>query len=94
MYVEVDGDEPSTLGLVFDLDELKPKLIQAWHRLVWLPSVDDVLAMLGGAGIRVALEGYGNDWSAVVQTGPALDAEGPTPLIALLELLRAVEGKE
>jgi len=62
---------------------------------VWLPTSDDVLGMLTIRGIRPTLTQTYKGWSAWAFPPDhychADDAE--TPLIALLELLRAVEGK-
>ena len=64
---------------------------------IWLPSEGDVLAMLAGQGIRTSLAAVqqGTAWSAwAFPPGHYRHADNAdTPLIALLELLKAVEEK-
>jgi len=65
---------------------------------VWIPTSDDVLGMLGEEGVRPMLwRAVSGGWLArgYDKTHPVKTHEAsggkPTPLIALLELLRAVE---
>ena len=64
---------------------------------VWLPSEGDVLAMLAEAGVRPRLWlSVHGAWEADGYRGrDVLDTYGAsaTPLVALLDLLRAVEGR-
>ena len=74
----------------------------AWQGsgLIWIPAEGDVLGMLEEEGVRPMLwRAVSGGWLArgYDKTHPVKTHEAsggkPTPLIALLELLRAVEGK-
>ena len=83
-------------GLVHDADWW------AYPDALWLPSEGDVLAMLDGLGVAPhlssergpsgALSWSASGWNPSGMTGePERSGWQPTPLIALLELVRAVE---
>lgn len=93
-YLDALGMNDDDNGLIDTIAELEG---YGSGGVVWLPTVGDVLGMVDGRGIRLTLDQppRGSEWIAVtkVGSGPILRGEGQTLLIALLELLKVVEGK-
>jgi len=93
-YVELSDDGPGRVRLISDLDESKDFLLCRWDNLVWLPTSDDALEMLMKRGIHPNLLSTGRFREGIswLATDGVFIIRGDchkTPLIALLELLRA-----
>jgi len=96
-------------SLVVELEDGVPHLVETAGRgrgtffpmgnwdIIWIPTSDDVLGMLDERNTMPALESNvqkdERDLFWIARAGRSKSGWQKTPLIALLELLRAVEGK-